>query len=250
MDDYYYKYLKYKNKYLELKKLQGGILSEDVKKLKTEIDDYEIGKDNNNKDIIKKAMKTFLTSFNQNPKQDTDEYQKFRYMIYLLVKNNLTIEINNEITTTFDNYIKIKNIIGNYYIYFYIDIFINLKETNIKKLFTLDAYTIKKIFELHDIKNTSDRIATNDAQIINKFLDLELSTKNINKLFSLFKDSEQIIDAYNRGMEIKKRREHFENINKLLNKDISTLANDISTYLSNEHINDDSIYSFIKRLLL
>ncbi len=175
-DIYYQKYLKYKSKYLELQKLSGGDkLSEEVKEIIKEMDTYD--KDNNNK--IKTSINLFLKPLTPDKKKDipeyktfgtTNEYQIFRYKIYLLVKNKIDININN-----FD---KLKDLeIGE------IQKIKNLKPEQIKKLLNLEIGEIQKIryLEPEQIKIIL-QLKPEQIKII-----LELEPEYIKKLLNLDK---------------------------------------------------------------
>ncbi len=187
MDDIYYqKYLKYKNKYLELQKNSGGAKGKSSKPIKLftskkktpttnpidtikmEMDDYE--KIDGNKNKIKNAITTYsqLKTLTTEEKKNipsysiigsNDKYQMFRYIIYFLVKFDL--EINK------DNFNKITN----------------LKYDDINKLLKLTKSDIDKILEINaKHKIEINRLTGLTSENITKLL--ELNTTMISNLFT------------------------------------------------------------------
>ncbi len=199
MDEIYYqKYLKYKSKYLQLQKLSGGDeLSDGVKTIMSDMD--------NRKNDIKKAIDAFLKTLTPEQKKDipkdktfgtTDEYQIFRFIIYLLVKNNIDININifdkfnqlelNQLTKfadlTEDQFKKISDLE-----YSEIGYLTNYNEDDIKKFLKLKQDQLKIVLSDFNPQKINIFLKLDEDQF-NIFEDLNLLKKLAKLNISEFKD--------------------------------------------------------------
>ncbi len=213
MDDIYYqKYLKYKNKYLELQKLSGGDeLSDGIKTIMSDMDKH--------KNDIKKAIDAFLKTLTPEQQKDipkdktfgtTDDYQIFRFRIYFFVKYN--------ITPNYDLYEKIR--------YFRTDhiknlIDFDLNKDDMKRILNLDTdilrfnkQDIEKILKLGN-EDIPTLLYIGKHNIIKHIINLEpVKIKNILNKKDIFNMLKKIDDFDSNRIESILKLE-FEQLHKL-----------------------------------
>ncbi len=213
MDDIYYqKYLKYKNKYLELQKLSGGDeLSDGIKTIMSDMDKH--------KNDIKKAIDAFLKTLTPEQQKDipkdktfgtTDDYQIFRFRIYFFVKYN--------ITPNYDLYEKLR--------YFKIDhiknlIDFDLNKDDMKRILNLDTdilrfnkQDIEKILKLGN-EDIPTLLYIGKHNIIKHIINLEpVKIKNILNKKDIFNMLKKIDDFDSNRIESILKLE-FEQLHKL-----------------------------------